>query len=133
LKSIADMYFKSFGKFWEISSLRETFSIPGTFAFLENNGLCVFRIAADEAEIYYIGVVESARRQGIAAALFDATKKFLEKENIKKIFLEVSEENSSAITFYKKSGFEIIGHRSEYYNENGRKIGAINMAFALDS
>ncbi len=131
LKSIADLYLKSFGKPWEIGLIRESFAIPGTFAFLKKNGLCIFRIAADEAEIYYIGVTENIRRQGIATLILDAAKKFLTEKNIKKIFLEVSEENFPAISFYKKSGFEIIGRRPDYYSENDRKIAAANMAFYL--
>jgi [ribosomal protein S18]-alanine N-acetyltransferase len=131
LESIADLYFKSFGKPWEISSIRESFAIPGTFAILENDGLCVFRIAADEAEIYYIGVKENSRRQGSATVIFNALKKFLAEKNINKIFLEVSEENVPAINFYRKSAFKIIGRRPDYYNENGRKISAINMGLYL--
>jgi len=38
------------------------------------------------------------------------------KENCILITLEVNEKNLSAITLYKKYGFQIVGIRKKYYN-----------------
>ena len=53
----------------------------------------------------------------------------LKKLNIKKIFLEVSVQNSHAINFYLKNGFKKIGIRKDYYKINKQKIDALRLSF----
>ena len=44
--------------------------------------------------------------------------------NIRKIFLEVSAENTQAINFYFKNGFKKINTRQSYYKYNETMIDA---------
>jgi len=129
IKSIGGLYKESFGKAWKEKSIWETLSVPGTFAMLDEKGLCIFRMVLDEAEIFYIGVPEPHRKQGIASRILQEAIKFLKEKAVNKIFLEVSEENEPAINFYRKAGFGVIGKRAGYYKEG---VAALNMALAVE-
>lgn len=80
------------------------------------NGFIVYRAVADEAEIITIGVLPDARRGGIAAAMLGIVENELKKSGIKKIFLEVAENNTPARAMYEKNGYVQIGRRPKYYD-----------------
>lgn len=80
------------------------------------NGFIVYRVVADEAEIITIGVVPNARRGGIAAAMLGIVAGELKKRGVKKIFLEVAENNTAARQLYAANGYTHIGVRPKYYD-----------------
>ena len=80
------------------------------------NGFIVWRTVADECEIITIGVHPDARGAGIAMAMLTLIEGESRKAGAKKIFLEVSTQNASAIALYKKCGFVETGRRPEYYD-----------------
>ena len=80
------------------------------------NGFIVWRNVCDEAEIITIGVHPNARGAGIAIAMLGLMENELKKLGVKKIFLEVSAENTPAINLYKKCGFIQNGRRPKYYD-----------------
>ena len=49
--------------------------------------------------------------------------------DVKKIFLEVSVENTQAINFYLKNGFKKIGIRKAYYKVKKQRIDALRLLF----
>ncbi|MCK4696144.1 MAG: ribosomal protein S18-alanine N-acetyltransferase [Candidatus Cloacimonetes bacterium] len=71
----------------------------------------------DEYHITNLGVAKKFQRKGLASRL----TKFLMEKKIKKgfkdFFLEVRKSNISALRFYKKFGFGIIGTRKNYYQK----------------
>lgn len=69
---------------------------------------------SDSLEIMKIGVLPEARQRGIASLLIDEVKR---KEQ--DIFLEVRENNMSAIRFYEKNSFVVVGKRKNYYSDTG--------------
>lgn len=91
------------------------------------NGFIVYRHTLDEAEIITIGVAPSARRGGIAAAMLAIVENDLRKLGVKKIFLEVAENNAPARKLYESNGYVQIGVRPKYYDD----IDAIMMEKAL--
>jgi len=91
------------------------------------NGFIVYRHTLDEAEIITIGVAPSARRVGIAAAMLAIVENDLKKLGVKKIFLEVAENNAPARKLYESNGYVQIGVRPKYYDG----IDAIMMEKAL--
>lgn len=91
------------------------------------NGFIVYRHTLDEAEIITIGVAPSARRGGIAAAMLAIVENDLRKLGVKKIFLEVAENNAPARKLYESNGYVQIGVRPKYYDG----IDAIMMEKAL--
>ena len=80
------------------------------------NGFIVYRATLDEAEIITIGVAPAARRTGIAAAMLGLIEGDLKKRGVKKIFLEVAEDNTPARTLYESNGYSAIGRRPKYYD-----------------
>ena len=55
------------------------------------------------------------RRQKVATNLIDSMITVLDPED--KIYLEVSSQNTNAISLYQKFGFEKIHTREKYYGE----------------
>ena len=86
------------------------------------NGYIIIFDNSEAFEIMKIGVLEKKRKIGIGEKLI---KKIKEKE--KNIFLEVRENNISAISFYEANGFKKIGIRKNYYKN---KEHAILMLFS---
>jgi len=72
--------------------------------------VCFFQVN-DEVEIIKIGIKKSHQGKNYGTNLIKKIKNI----SIKKIFLEVSSLNKTAIKFYEKNGFKIIGIRQNYY------------------
>ena len=87
--------------------------------------VCFFHVR-DEIEIIKICIIKSHQRKNYGSILINEIKKL----NIKKIFLEVSIENVSAINFYLKNGFQKIGVRKGYYaSQKNSRIDALRLCF----
>lgn len=69
---------------------------------------------SDSLEIMKIGVLPGVRQRGIASLLIDEVKR-----KDRDIFLEVRENNMSAIKFYEKNSFAVVGKRKNYYSDTG--------------
>ena len=89
--------------------------------------VCFFHVR-DEIEIIKICIIKSHQRKNYGSILINEIKKL----NIKKIFLEVSIENVSAINFYLKNGFQKIGVRKGYYaNDKSSRLDALRFCAKL--
>ena len=88
------------------------------------NGFIVYRAIAPEAELITIGVHPDARRSGIAATMIELMVRDLAARGVKKVFLEVAENNHPARALYERHGFTVVGRRPKYYDG----IDAILMA-----
>ena len=89
-------------------------------------GFVIFYHVRDEIEIIQIGIVKSCQRKNYGSLIVNKIKKL---KDIKKIFLEVSVENTQAINFYLKNGFKKIGIRKAYYKVNKQRIDALRLLF----
>ena len=89
-------------------------------------GFVYFYYIKDEVEIIKIGILKSYQRKSYGSLIVNKIKKL---KDIRKIFLEVSVENTQAINFYLKNGFKKIGIRKAYYNNNNNKIDALKLIF----
>ena len=76
--------------------------------------LCFWKLQ-DELHINNIAVNEDKRRKGFAQKMLNELLKFAKKNNARILTLEVNENNSGAIAFYKKNGFKQVGVRQNYY------------------
>ena len=89
-------------------------------------GFVVFYRVKDEIEIIKICIMKSCQRKNYGSLIINKIKKL---NNIRKIFLEVSIENTQAINFYLKNGFKKIGIRKAYYRVNKQRIDALRLLF----
>lgn len=80
------------------------------------NGFIVYRVTLDEAELITIGVHPDARRGGIAATMIELMVRDLIARGVKKVFLEVAENNHPARALYERHGFVAVGRRPKYYD-----------------
>ncbi len=105
---------------WTQRSFTEVLQMPGAGARIaalgsEPIGFAVARIAADEAELLLIGIHPAYRRGGHGRVLLDHVVEALRAAGAAQLFLEVAENNRAATAFYRASGFEPVGRRPKYY------------------
>ncbi|QFT56325.1 GNAT family N-acetyltransferase [Microbulbifer sp. THAF38] len=81
-------------------------------------GICLTPKLPRPARLYSLAVRQEYRGKGLARALIEAFKKYLNCNNYKYWQLEVVINNHSAQKLYKDSGFEIKAQLPGYY-ENG--------------
>ncbi|MAK06113.1 MAG: hypothetical protein CMM64_03190 [Rhodospirillaceae bacterium] len=89
-------------------------------------GFVIFYHVRDEIEIIKIGIMKSCQRKNYGSLIINKIKKL---NDIRKIFLEVSSENTQAISFYLKNDFKKIGIRKAYYKVNKKRIAALRLLF----
>lgn len=121
------------GPAWSAETFGTLLRTPGTFGWIvPDEGLLLIRQAADEAEIFTIGVAPSARRKGIARALLETACIALAALKVTRLLLEVAVDNLPAQRFYETEGFKTVGRRSGYYKRGTSNIDALVMALQLD-
>ena len=91
-------------------------------------GFAVSRMAADEAEILSIAVDERHRGRGLSRNLLLTHLGHLAGRGVRKIFLEVEENNQPARRLYERLGFTVVGRRESYYKQgDGEQMNALLM------
>ena len=91
-------------------------------------GFAVSRMAADEAEILSIAVAVNHRGRGLSRHLLLTHLGHLAGRGVRKVFLEVEENNQPARRLYERAGFAVAGRRERYYREaNGEQLNALLM------
>jgi ribosomal-protein-alanine N-acetyltransferase len=111
---------------WNEASFATLLAQPGMHGFLdERGGFLLLRIVLDEAEIITIGA--ATRRQGIATALMAQAIATARTAGVRKIHLEVAEDNLPARALYAAHNFIETGCRKAYYPN-----GANALTLALD-
>ena len=78
-----------------------------------------------ELEIYILYVDKGERRTKIATSILKYIKSNKNINNISKIYLEVAENNTEALEFYKKNNFVFLNFRHNYYKYKDEKVNAI--------
>ena len=118
-----------------LSIERRAFVTPWSMAMFvlelsKASGVCLAACSGEElrgylicsryAEMWHlmnVAVDPERRRQGIASALI--THLLDRVEGTGKVMLEVRGSNEGAIEMYHRFGFEAVGHRRRYYQDNG--------------
>ncbi len=118
---------------WSEKVFRELFSVNDTQCYIIKRdalplGFGLIRKVAGEAEIITFCILPNECKNGYATILLEWIIKDLQHQSIKRLFLEVKENNEAALELYKKCSFDIIGRRNGYYqNQYGDNIDAIVM------
>lgn len=120
INDLASMERSIFSDAWSKRAIQETLGQNHSAAlgiwkgdFLA--GYVIMYYAADEGEIARIAVEPSSRRQGVAGRLFERLVSICEGKGIRRLMLEVRQNNEAALSFYKKYGFAVDGVRKNYY------------------
>ncbi len=109
-------------KQWESALKKKDVRSLAVYANEKFIGVCVYQLILDEAELLYLAIRPEHTRKGFGQSLFAEFLNITKKNNIKKIFLEVSSNNLSAIEFYKKFNFQTISVRKNYYKNGSDAI-----------
>ena len=94
-------------------------------------GYLVASFILEEIEIISMAVDLSYRRKGYGDSLIKNIKKLAINKKVKRILLEVSQENYGAVKLYKNNDFKSVGIRKNYYNYPNRKVHAEIMCLNL--
>ena len=118
---IKDVLKDEFDDFWNDSILKSELENPNSQYFVakyKNNiiGFAGILILIDSTEITNIVVKKKERRKGIGNLLLKKLIDETSKLNKEMISLEVNENNTIAISLYKKYNFKEEGLRKKYYN-----------------
>ncbi|MGZ8324635.1 MAG: GNAT family N-acetyltransferase [Rhodoplanes sp.] len=89
-------------------------------------GFIMSRRAADEAEILSVAVAAARRGRGLAGRLLMLHLRKLAGLGVRRVFLEVDENNVAARRLYRRAGFREVGRRAAYY-----RPGSASQAAAL--
>lgn len=82
-------------------------------------GLVVIWLVLDEAHVGTIAVHPENRRMGIGRLLMVKALQESAKQGANLVYLEVRRSNQAALNLYQKLGFQIVGERKKYYQDNG--------------
>ncbi|MEU4578211.1 MULTISPECIES: ribosomal protein S18-alanine N-acetyltransferase [Nonomuraea] len=92
-------------------------------------GYAGLAVAADQADVQTIAVLDTHRGTGVGGAMLSALLQEAGRRGAREIFLEVREDNPVARGVYTHFGFEEIGTRRRYYEDG---TDAIMMRRKLD-
>lgn len=117
---------------WSAPEISQLLTDPQVFALREPLGFLIGRSTAGEAELLTVAVAPEARRQGIGARLVEGFLAEAEARQSEVAFLEVAEDNASAIALYLSLGFAPAGRRRAYYRTPlGAPVDALVMSRPL--
>lgn len=124
IAALAVLHALCFAKAWSVQSFQDLLAAPGVFGFLVEQGgkaigFALGRVAADEAELLSIGVLEPQRCSGVGRRLLMATAARAAELGAANLYLEVSRDNQAARRLYDRLGFRQVGARSGYYRKDG--------------
>lgn len=80
---------------------------------------CSFFHYSEEAEIINLAVHPLARRRGLGRRVLLLLLQEWRKMGMRKVALEVRENNQAAISLYEGAGFRMTGLRKKYYPDTG--------------
>jgi ribosomal-protein-alanine N-acetyltransferase len=118
---------------WSAAEIAQLLEAPGCFGLMllvdgAPAGLAMVRVAGDEAEILTLGVVPEARRRGGATRLLAILLRHCHDRGVRRIFLEVAEDNVAARRLYEVHGFVAVGRREAYFDRGAHgRVAAIIM------
>lgn len=88
-------------------------------------GYGIMSVAAGEAHLLNICVIDRLRRQGAGGRLLEHMMRLARAASAERIYLEVRPSNQSALRLYDAAGFEVLGARENYYKARRGKEDAV--------
>lgn len=123
IDDIAKIEQNCFSNPWTQEILESELNSPlSVFAYAEfGNRAAAFalgRVAADEGEVFRIGTLPEFRRKGLAEKLLAELLQKMKNKGAAVCFLEVRSRNVPARELYRKTGFEDVYIRKNYYPDD---------------
>lgn len=112
---LAALHAACFADRWTARAIADLLAAPNCFAFSNEDGFVMARIAAGEAEILTLAVNPPARRQGLGRVLVASAAAHAHALGASEMFLEVGKDNAAARALYDRLGFRAVATRKGYY------------------
>lgn len=135
-----------YGEAWNRRQVADALAMPSTHALVLDTrgeaigegpdsgraaGFVLTRHAADEEELLLIAVLPECRGQGFGQELIGRLFEQSRARGVTRIFLEMRRGNPAEF-LYRKSGFEPIGRRPNYYRmADGGRLDAITFGRSI--
>lgn len=138
---LAQMHAACFSHPWSTDAFVKLFSMPGASGLIATLpdkedtavGFALISNTGEEAEILTLGVLPENQRQNIGTRLLNAIHKTCLAKNTARVFLEVNAQDTGAVRFYSKAGYQHVGTREHYYkHENTPPEDALIMRHTLE-
>lgn len=131
-RHLAELHASAFEAPWDAQAIQSLVDMPGSELEEDAEGFLLWRRAADEAEILTLAVRPQARRRGVGGRLLDGCVTRAAAAGVRRLFLEVAEDNAAALGLYGSRGFVQSGRRSAYYSKlDGSRADALILALNL--
>ena len=121
----AKIHKKCFDKGWSEEEFQKLLALPTSRLWMSEEGLLLCSEVTDEMEILTICVLPEFRRQHIAQDLLFELFRYAKTQKVKRIFLEVAEDNEAAQKLYSSAGFKQTGRREGYYVRKNGNVDAL--------
>lgn len=106
----------SANEFKDLLSLKEVFLVSG-----DGPAFALGRVVVTEAELLTLAVSPEAQGRGFGRAALTAYEAQARALGAEDSFLEVAEDNATAISLYKSAGYRESGRRKAYYTTPERE------------
>lgn len=117
---------------WRADQIADTLAQPYALMSATNHAFVLGQVIACDAEILALAADPARQRTGEASAAFAQFLGDISERGAQSVFLEVSAENTPALSFYWKSGFEQVGLRRDYYHPSaGKSVDALILRLDL--
>lgn len=123
---LAAIHGAAFARGWSIDEMDALLNDPAVVGAVLRRvtrerpyGFALSRIAEDEAEVLSVAVAEARRGAGGGHALMGRHLAQLTARGVRRVVLEVDEDNRAALALYRRFGFEKVGRRRAYYERAG--------------
>lgn len=136
---ISQLHCGLFDDGWDPLAVARLLENPGATTLIARTGFpkasvgfIMGQIAADEAEILSIGVSREWQRKGLGKKLLNGLERALIRAGVKRLHLEVADDNAPARALYTRMDFAETGRRKGYYARKGASaVDALILSKAL--
>jgi ribosomal-protein-alanine N-acetyltransferase len=137
--NLAIIHAQGFAAGWDVLEFQQLLRDPAVVAdgvFLSRErtpiGFILSRKVLDEAEIITITLSPIWRGQGLSKQLLKYHLQTLATQGVRHVFLDVNEDNVSALKLYARFHFTQIGRREAYYRTiDGKRAAALTMRLKI--
>lgn len=136
---LAEIHAGAFARGWSIDEMEQLLRDPAVVACALRRegrrrafGFALSRVAEDEAEVLSVAVSAERRGSGGGGVLMGRHLGRLASLGVRRVVLEVDEDNDAALALYQRYGFEQVGRRKAYYaRADGKRGSARVMALEM--
>ena len=115
-------------RIWHAREFAQILPLKGVFAECHQHGFALARVIESEAELLLLVTDKIKQNTGLATYCLLKIEKTLVENGARKLSLEVSESNKTAIQVYKKLNYKKISVRKSYSRDkNGNFEDAVVM------